>query len=406
MADTIFYKGKLKRGKKPLEVFEKIRKAIKKKGPTKDWVCMVDEETEQLCITFPDGESENFILRFNEKGEFEDFCKVYFPLEGELFEEGKSEFKALLDALYRAKSMFKDIEIRDDYGLAESYWDSKRFKFDLRELTLEEKERVKRLYFSGYTRHENLLRAIMAEDLEMSVDELVAYRNLDIQFMELGAEIYLILESYLYETAEFQKDGRLCEMPDYKYYDLGKVSYSVFAFIEGLSWVFFDGTGYGTSINLEKKRAFSPKDAQVGLLFREKFAPLFIEEKDSLERCLLVYRYFVSVYDYLGFKNAGKCKDFKTVIDQILEQYGEEKGTIFLTFYCTTKRYVFKNFDQVQKERYGNQLVKNIRECYGEIMFDEYLDFKRKYQRNMRFRMETDYMAKTKMKYIDDSLIQ
>lgn len=77
MADTIFFKGKLKRGKDPLSVFEKIKKGIKKKGPTKNWICTIDEEQQSLRIDFPDDKSETFSLQFNEKGEFHDSCKVF-----------------------------------------------------------------------------------------------------------------------------------------------------------------------------------------------------------------------------------------------------------------------------------------------------------------------------------------
>lgn len=306
MSDTIFYKGKLKRGKDPLLVFEKIKKGIKKKGPTKNWTYTVDEGKKSLCIDFQDDESETFVLEFNEKGEFQDFCKVFFPLEGEQYEDGKSEFKALLDILYNAKSMFSSIEITDDYGLAESYWDSKRFKTDFRNLTAEEDSRVRRLYAEGYTTHEQLLMAVMAEDMGMSVDELRNYKNDSIMFTTCFPSIYYTLETYLYECAEFRTEGRLCEMPDWKYNDPGVVMFSVAAFVQGISWVFFDGTGPYKELYLGKKRIATPKDQQVELLFREKFAPLFMNEDSPLEKCILVYRYFVSVYDYLGFRYVGR----------------------------------------------------------------------------------------------------
>ncbi len=408
MADTIFYKGKLKRGKNPLEVFEKIKKGIKKKGPTKDWVCTIHEDIPKLQIDFPDNESENFILTFNEKGEFNSFCKVYFPLEGELFEDGKSEFKALLDAFYNAKSFFNNIEITDDFGLAESYWDSKRFKFDLRTLTYEEEQRVKRLYSNGYTTHEDLLRAIMAEDMEMPVSDLANYINIDICYAynyDYSPQIQIPLYSYLYETAVFCKEGRLCEVPDYMYYDLGKIYFSVFAFVEGISWIFLDGTGYDTVLNTEKKRAFSQKDAQVGLLFREKFAPLFLEETDELNRCILAYRYFVSVYDFLGFEYAGKSHNLKTVIEEIIEIYGEEKGVILLNAFCTSKKYIFSCSDNEKKQKYARNLERHLKERYGDTIIQEYLEFKKEYEVNMKFDAETDYMAYTRTNYIDDSLV-
>lgn len=306
MSDTIFFKGKLKRGRDPLEVFEKLKKGIKKKGPTKNWICKIDENRKDFFIDFQDEGSETFSLQFNEKGEFNDFCKVAFPLEGDLFEAGKSEFKALLDILYIAKSMFNSIEITDDYGLAASYWDSKRFKSDFRNLTAEEEARVRRLFAEGFTTHEQLLMAVMAEDMEMSVEELRGYENKKFPD-DFEYSIYHTLETYLYETAEFQKEGRVCELPDW-HWDPSSFLFSFFAFFNGISWVFFDGTGPYKEIYLGKKRITNPKDKQVELLFTEKFAPLFMKEEDPLEKCILAYRYFVSVYDYLGFRYVGRVK--------------------------------------------------------------------------------------------------
>lgn len=242
------------------------------------------------------------------------FARLPFRLEGDLFEAGKSEFKALLDILYSAKSMFNSIEITDDYGLAASYWDSKRFKSDFRNLTAEEEARVRRLFVEGFTTHEQLLMAVMAEDMEMSVEELRGYR-IDNMYSDpsypggdYGYPIYNTLSAYLFETAEFQKGGRVCELPDWQRFEPGAYMFSEMAFVIGIAWVFFDGTGPYEEINLEKKFISTPKDKQVELLFMEKFAPLFMKEEDPLEKCILAYRYFVSVYDYLGFRYVGRVK--------------------------------------------------------------------------------------------------
>ena len=307
MSDTIFYKGKLKRGKNHLDVYEKLAKQIKKKGPTKNWICEEDSENRAVRIMFGDGRSEDFVLAFTEKGEFDSFCKVDFPLEGELFEEGKSEFKALLDMLYKAKALFNSIEITDDFSLAESYMESKRIKFELRKLTPDEEERVKRIYSKGYTTHESLLRAIMAEDMNMEYDEFCNYLNPNtVMYDSDEPGIVKKAETYLYETAGFRDEGKLCEIPHHIYSDLGVVAFSTYAFCVGMSWIFFDGTGSGTEINLEKQRSFTAKDAQVGVFFRERFGPIFMKETDLLERCMLAYRYFLSVYDYLGFVFVGR----------------------------------------------------------------------------------------------------
>ncbi len=409
MSDTIFYKGKLKRGKKPDEVFEKITKKIKKKGPTKDWICEISEDKSKLRIIFPGGMSEDFCLSFDAKGNFNDFCKVDFPLEGELFEDGKSEFKALLDALYNARKLFNHIEISDDYELAAAYWDSKHIKFELRELTDEEYNRVKRLYLEGIESHEELIWKILAEDMEISVEEVKKYKNIDVGcFSEerFWPSIYPIAETYLYETSGFRKEGRLCFMDEMKYYDLGVIGFSIFAFQQCLSWVMFDGYGWWESVNLEKQRIFSQKDAQVGVFFRERFAPLFIKEERLLERCLLVYRYIVSVYEYLGFNFMGRVKKLTAFYKTILEEYENEKGNIYLTAFCTSEKYIFNCFDKVIKQERAAKLIYSLKERYGEEEKRAYLEFKEKYSSNSRFRTEVKNLISIDNKYIDDTLIK
>lgn len=404
MADAIHFKGKIKRGKRPLEVYEKISKAIKKKGPTKNWRCMVTED--QLRISFEDDESEVFVLEINEKGEFDNFCKVgFFGCE---YEERQKELYALLDALYTAKSMFRTIYIGDDYGISENYWDSKRFKLNLRELTDEELERVKRIYDDGCTTHEEMLRTIMAEDMGMTVSELRGYMNIDVEFYgELLPAIFPTLESYLYETATIGKQGRLCELSGYEYYESGNIPLSVYAFLEGIADVFFDGTGHGTAISLEKKSVMGPKAAQVGLFFREKFAPEFLKQETPLDRCIMVYRYFVSVYDYLGFKYVGRATNLKTVIDEIIERYGEEKGNIFLTLCCTYFKYISLIDDDASRKECSERFERNMKERYDKTLLDEYEEFRREYvqKMNWKFRHEMRYIIDTNGKYIDSSLM-
>lgn len=180
MSNTLFFKVKLKRTSNPLEVFEKLEKKINnKKGPTSNWECIYNSDDESILIDFHDDKSETFYLKLDKKKEYNGFCKVYFDLDDNVFEKS-GEFKALLDIFYSIKSNFSLIEFTDDYGLAAGYWDSKRFKFEYRELTVDEYKRVERLYAEGYTKHEELLRAIMAEDMEMSYQEFVNYENPDI----------------------------------------------------------------------------------------------------------------------------------------------------------------------------------------------------------------------------------
>lgn len=403
MSDTLFYSMKLKRSKTPIEVYEKLEKKIhKKKGPTSKWECRYDSEEESIHIDFQDGKSETFYVKLNKKEKYNGFCKVYFDLGDDVFEKS-SGFKALLDIFYSIKSCFSVIEFSDDYGLATGYWDSKRFKFEYRELTEGEYKRVEKLYEEGYTKHEEMLRAIMAEDMEMSYQEFVNYENPDIARGDSKGMIINTLVTYLYETSEFQKEGRVCELLEYFVGDPDKHTFAMWDFMEGIAWIFCDGSGYDSEITLEKHRCMGPKLSQIELIYQEKFAPLFIDETDALERCILAYRYFLSVYEYTGFHFAGRIKNTDLVIDEVIGNFGEDKGKMYLTFFITSERYIFQH---TNGKEYGKILTGNIVERYGEDTLINYVkEFKRKYEGNIRFRQETKYYADAKLEYVDDSLV-
>lgn len=396
MADTIFFSGKLKRGRSPLEVFDKIQKKIKNKGPTKDWVCTIDEEEEQLCIHFPDGKSESFVLSFDEKGNFSDCCKVYFPLEDELFEEGKSEFKALLSALYAARTSFSKIEISDDYGLASEYWSSKKYKIRFRELTPEELERVQRLFDQGNTKHEDMIMAMLAEDMGMSVENLQNYSNPETAMCNNRKDIMKIsgiLDVYLYESTAYGKKGRVCDIPDWEYYDLGDLAFSVWAFIGGVEEIFFEEYREHYLSNPKYKRvARTSKSAQVMGLFDREFYPKFEREKDKLNRCILAIRYFISIFEYLGFTYVGRT-DTPTVEEQIMARYGDIKGKYFIKYLCAWQAKMRKlqkeggeNSQDIMGKCYHEMLI-SMEEQYGSEFCKEWRAFRKEYLENYNYKI-------------------
>lgn len=403
MADTLFFEIKLKRNKTPIEVYKKLEKKINKKtGPTCKWECIYNADAESILIDFHDNKSETFILKLDKKETYSGFCKVYFDLGDDIFDKS-SEYKALLDIFYSIKSFFSVIAFSDDYGLAKGYWDSKRFQFEYRELTADEYKRVEKFYAEGYTKHEELLRAIMAEDMEMTYQEFINYENPSIAIGRNKGKIQNTLLTYLYETSEFQKEGRVCEFPDYVFEDTGKHTFAMWAFMEGIAWIFCDGSGYGDEITLETHRCMIPKLSQIDLIYQEKFAPLFMKETDAFQRCVLAYRYFMSVYEYTGFLFAGRIKNVRLMIDEVLEEFGRENGEIYLTCYITSERYIFHHS---KGEEYGKNFTRNVTKRYGENFLEHYeSEFKIKYQENYKFQQETKYYAETKLKYVDDSLV-
>lgn len=303
---TIFYKLKLKRTQTPSKLFEKLQKSVKKKGATKDWVCTVDGENGYMSIDFGEDKGETFVLRFDDKMVCEGCCKVYFPLSGELFDdEKKSEFKALINMIYSARNAFSKMEITDDYGISESYLDSKVNKISLRELTEEENERARRIFENGQQNVKEFITALMYDyrDLPYSED-FIPYINRKIGHCYIGFwnsydkpchffEAYV--DSFLYETAEYQDKGRLKNVKDY-YGDLNGVYFAVSAFITGIDNI----TGYRIF-----EKGWDPKSTQVIRLYYNKYLPLAEAEKDSFGKCVLAYRFFVSTMDYLEFKAAG-----------------------------------------------------------------------------------------------------
>ena len=305
MTDTVFFDGKRKRTKSSMEIFEKIAKSIKKKGIMNEWEYSIYEADEEMVINFNDGKSESFSIKFNSKGEFNNFCKFYSPIDEETKEVDYTVMYAILDILYKAKSKFNRIEITDDYGIAASYWESK-FKFDLKELTDEEYNRVKRLFDTGYTRHEDLLRAIMAEDMGMEYEEFVAYENPGITYDFMKGKINHLCLAYIYEASTFRDEGRVKDIFFKFQSDPNKYNFALWSFEEGISFIFFDGTGVTEKITFEKHWCAMPMLSQIDLVYREKFAPLYVKSIDPFERCVLAYRYFLSVYLFTGFRYVGR----------------------------------------------------------------------------------------------------
>lgn len=313
MADTIFFTLKLKRGKTSGELFEKMKKSVKPKGATKNWVCEVDGNREIFSIDFNDEKSEAFVLSFNEKKVCEGFCKVYFPLEGEDFDdEKKSEFKALMNMLYSARTFFSKMEISDDYGITASFLDSKKYKITLRMLNSQETERAKRIFNSGHTGMREFIIALLfdlrgldfAEDYKSSINmnaaSAGAVQRYEKEYQALGFanEAFLFgafVDSFLYETSEYQNKGLLRNTQEYFDSDFNSVLFSVTAFQIGIIQL----------IGMDHFRAADAKSGQVLRLYEHSFLALYKEEKDAFNKCVLGYRYFISIYDYLGFKYAG-----------------------------------------------------------------------------------------------------
>lgn len=313
---TIFYKLKLKRTRTPLEVIEKMRKTIKKKGATKDWICTVDEEAQTMCVDFGEDKGESFFLSFDENKVCDGFCKVFFPLSGEEFDdEKKSEFKALLNMIYAARTSFAEMNITDDYGISESYLDTKVNKIALRELSEEELERAKRLFADGHTSVREFITALMYDLRDMTYDEnFVLHINMNAgwfaysEWEKLSDVFETFTESFLYETTEYKNEGRLYDTDGY-HMELCGTFFSVHAFVFGISEI----TGY-----FQHKTGWDPKSTQVLRLYYNKCLPILENTDNDFEKCVIAYRFFMSSLEYLGFKYVGKGTKYNFAVPDVL----------------------------------------------------------------------------------------
>ena len=306
--DTIFYTIKLKRTKTPAEVFEKMKKCIKNKGATKNWSCAIENEV--FTVDFGDEMSEIFCMSFDKNRICKGFCKVYFPTSGEHFEnEKKSEFKAFLNMIISAKSMFSQIEITDDYGIAADYAESKKYKLKLRELTEQELSLAHDVYNSLRENnlsesYPNFLLSVVGKALHIPItanyndyinDNIMSNDNNNI-----GMETFPIFETYLYETSEF-KGKRLSEYSELEY-TTESPGFAAMTFLLAANELYC----YRDFYKLGNKCLAWGRYPQIHKFYRDKVYPQLDAMPDGFEKCCLAYRFFQSAFDYCGFRFVGK----------------------------------------------------------------------------------------------------
>ena len=309
--DTIFYTMKLKRTKTPAEVFEKMKKCVKKKGATKDWRCTVDEDNNVFTVDLGDGMSESFCVSFDENKICRGFCKVYFPTSGELFDdENKSGFKALINMLLSVRTMLSQLEISDDHGIAADYAESRKYKLRLRELTDAEQKFAREVFdslpeYNRNTDHPDFIAGVVYRSLGIPMNESFdKYINRNIMSGQSGVVPCLktnpMFETYLYETSE-HKGIRLSECPRLEY-TTGAAGSDVCSFILAASELYCFRDHYREWSTI----ASFGKYAAIHKFYRDKVYPMLDTMPDAFERCLTAYRFFLSAYEYCGFVFVGK----------------------------------------------------------------------------------------------------
>lgn len=308
----------LKPRKTPQQVFEKIQKKIKPTGSTAKWRVTTDEN--ELTIDFGDGASETFCLCFHKK-QARGFCKVAFPMGGELFEnKKKSEWKTLIGILHSVKPLCSEIEVDDDYSIAGEYFTSLDYTFGLRELTAAETERLDRIFQSGYMHYEAFLLQIFAEatkralpeNWEDAINPLVGLNGV---FPKISA----LWETYIYETSTLKKK---C---------LREIYLHNWRTVNGKMEFFGDPPAEIYTFGLGVGRLFSAYDfidntwgrgTNITKFYNDKFLPEF-EQADDYGKCRLAYQFMLSVYDYCKFQFVGKDA-IQEMIDAFEKKYNTD----------------------------------------------------------------------------------
>lgn len=278
MSCTIFYKGKLKKKYLISEFFEIIINDISING----WKYSIEDNT--LIIDYDNSISEPLIFKFNDH-EFNGFCKV--------ISEDNNIYELIFNLFYENKSLFYRLDIDDDFGLWNDFIAKKEpCKIKLRDLTDKELEFI--LKFDKNISSIDVLYSIIANDItgnstkENIYELLVSNINPNVPSYDANSSstnIFCILETWLYKVMQYKDYGYI---KDISMETKGLINdIQVFSFGIAECVLFVCGGCIGT------------KQSQIRKLYMQEVYNKKINiQKDHI----LMYRFVLSVLDYLGFK--------------------------------------------------------------------------------------------------------
>lgn len=278
MSCTIFYKGKLKKKYLISEFFE----IITKKVTSNNWEYSIVNNT--LVIDYDNSISEPLIFRFNDH-EFDGFCKV--------ISENNDILELIFSLFYDNKSLFYKLHINDDLGLWNDFVIRKDpCEIKLRDLTEEEMEFI--LKFDKNISSADVLYSIIASDIignafKGNVYELlVSNINPNVPSYDANSSstnIFCILETWLYKVMQYKDYGYV---KDILMETKGLVKdMQVFSFGIAECILFFCGGCIGR------------KQSQIRKLYTQE---IYNKKIDIQKDHILMYRFVLSVLDYLKFK--------------------------------------------------------------------------------------------------------
>jgi len=303
MAHTVFYRGKLKKNRTPDDVFAKIIPLVKPKGVTKRWSYTIDEwkGEKRLVIDFGDSKSEHLVFCFPNDS-INGSCKTSFH-EHQSADAGNREFEFVLSILYTIMPMFAEFDVIDDFQAWDDFLESKRFKIKLRELTEAESKRIQALYDTGYTSYKDIIFSIIYDDLGYKPGDTV---SINPKYEEKGDVIhtlYPVIATWIHDTMSYKGKIRIDQA----------ITTDDWRYSEAAGWASFNcacgiAELLGEPLDPYLRSAPIQQLRQITKFSDERFLPLFDEEQDNYKRCVLAYRYVVSVLDYGGLQFAGRLE--------------------------------------------------------------------------------------------------
>lgn len=288
MSCTIFYKGRLIKKYSVEDFFNAVIKNI----DSTEWKYQIENDT--LIIDFNDGESEMLVLSpKGEKRKIDGFCKLFF--------ENKEDYIRVFDLFLSIKNMIYLFDFSDDFGMWDDYLAEKNpCEIKLRELIADEENFVKR--FGNVELSSNLLLGIIGSDVKKNQTDKVTYQylvdNINPNIMNynevfIGDEMFemdFILETWIYDTMTYRNYGRVCDIPK----DTRGLQTSISAFEFGICETIFGFFGGNTGA----------KQSQIRKLYIECLR----KKMDIEHNGIIMFRFVLSVLDYLGFKRVGRKK--------------------------------------------------------------------------------------------------
>lgn len=302
MGFTLTYEGKLRWTKQPEQIYDKMCTYIAKHKAASRWSATLLHDT--VILDFGNGHSEPFVMEFHDGYVFGSYTPDV-PVNLERLEIQKGDFRNLLSLLMTFQKSFQVWHIKDPYGLYQAYSVYKQLRIKVRDLTDSEYRRVFRIHRNGYKTPDAFLLAVITEDLglsDCSELELHMNPNIDRELFRCPIRLYPILATWLYETASC-RGFRVSELdPEvHPAHVISDVDADVKSFIFGIEH-FFSVTSekFGTIPGYLNEAV-----NQIRMLYEYIYLPALHAQYDTAMQMLVVYRHFVSIYEYLGFTFVG-----------------------------------------------------------------------------------------------------